>query len=73
MKKNLPEGGLNENPFNDFEFETQIGDVAEELIPTGIKSSATSPPGNPGPQLGSDNSNYIALPAQFTEDQVLTL
>lgn len=27
--------GLHENPFNDFEFETQAGEVAEDMIPGG--------------------------------------
>lgn len=55
--------GVNENPFNDFEFETQVGDVVEDMIPGG----------NPGPQLCGDTCNYIALPPLLPEDEVLTL
>lgn len=55
--------GVNEDAFEGYEFETQIGDVEEDLIPGG----------NPGPQFCGDLSTFIAQPPQLSEDDFLTL
>lgn len=55
--------GVNEGAFEGYEFETQIGDVEDDLMPGG----------NPGPQLCGDQTTFIAQPPQMSKDDFLTL